>query len=476
MEQNNQTTPESPARVFAIKVTEDRMRVLLSCRTSDIDLTRTVKEINEDMRASGIRAKFNEAGLIQILTEAAGRNEDLLDFVIARGNPATESKDGRLDWQGEFFNEGYFVDPVTKRIDFHRKAGDPSCTEGQVLVKVFNGLQGKNGIDVYGKSIEVPRAKLIALHGGQNVLWDEKENCFRAKKAGRVRLRGTLLDVDETYFVPGGINNNTGNIKHNGTIVINGDIDADFVVEATGDIEIRGLVYASEIKCGGNLIAKEGINENPAKKVHVKGDILAKYIMNANIECEGQVIVNREIFQSEVKSRTTIHCKDGRIVGAEVMAAKGIYVNEAGSKGDIKTTLITGIDFFLQRKIKENIEKIEGLKANLGQLKPVAKKLEAMYQYLKPEQKEALTELKFKIDEVETGIQELDNENKEIRKDIYSNKNAKIVIMGMVYPGTVLRVFDSQFVVENALAGPIVAGIDPITGEIGLSSELKNVG
>ncbi|MCP4703647.1 MAG: hypothetical protein GY865_03475, partial [candidate division Zixibacteria bacterium] len=58
-------------------------------------------------------------------------------------------------------------------------------------------------------------------------------------------------------------------------------------------------------------------------------------------------------------------------------------------------------------------------------------------------------------------------------KEIYSNKKARIVIYNMLYPGAVLRVFDSQYIVENALVGPIVAGIDPVTGEIALSSDLN---
>ena len=96
-----------------------------------------------------------------------------------------------------------------------------------------------------------------------------------------------------------------------------------------------------------------------------------------------------------------------------------------------------------------------------------------MKNYLKADQKEQLTELELKICETEDGVENLEKENKAIRKEIYSNKNAKIVIYDMVYPGVVLRVFDSQYIMENALAGPIVAEIDLVTGEIALSSDLK---
>ena len=84
-----------------------------------------------------------------------------------------------------------------------------------------------------------------------------------------------------------------------------------------------------------------------------------------------------------------------------------------------------------------------------------------------------MIEQEFAIFELESQIKNLETENKNIRKEIYSNKKARIIIRDMVYPGVALVAFDSQFVVENALVGPMVAEIDPVTGEIGLSSNFK---
>jgi len=156
------------------------------------------------------------------------------------------------------------------------------------------------------------------------------------------------------------------------------------------------------------------------------------------------------------------------------MGAKGVFVSEAGSKGNTKTTLIAGIDYYLKEQLEVNGKKIEDLKLQVKKLKPVYNKLKNMRQYLKPEQAEAMTEMEFQISDSETEMVELDEKNKELRKEYYMNKTAKIVIYDMAYPGTVLRVFDSQYIIENTLKGPIVAGLDPSTGDIFLSSELKD--
>ncbi len=463
-------------KVFKITVTPDCMKVLLSCRTEGVDCSAVVEDIKSEMAELNIRAKFNEEALKKIIGDACRDGKNLEDFVIAKGVPAVQSKDGYLEWLGEFFKEGYFVDPETKRIDFHRKAGDPSVSEGQLIVKVHKSVRGTDGIDVYGRSRKITIPKTVTLNPGNNVVWDEEENGFRAKKDGRVRYKGLTVHVDDTFVAKNGVNTDSGNIKHLGTVIVNGDVDSEFVVEASGDIEVRGLIYASDIICGGNLIAKEGINENPSKKFTVKGNILTKYIMNADITCEGQIIANREIFQSDVKCREEIHCKKGRIVGGELLGAKGIFVSEVGSKGNTKTTLVAGVDYYLKEQLETNSKKIEDLKLQVKKLKPVYNKLKNMRQYLKPEQAEAMTEMEFQISDSESEIEELDQKNKEIRKEYYTNKTSKIVVYDIAYPGTVLRVFDSQYVIENTLKGPIVAGLDPSTGDIFLSSELKDMG
>ena len=459
--------------IFELKITEDKLSVFLSCPSVNDNAEEFAQQVLGRLDEMKIKIKPDVELFLKVLNEAKNKDKDIADYALVKGVPPIMPVHGKIEWSGHYFNEGYYIDPETKRIDFHRHLGDPNVEKDVLLAKVIYDKQGKDGRDVFGKAIIVPKAKKVFLQGGSNVIWDEKAGAFISKVAGRVVKRGHTLDVDETMFVKNGVGTESGNIQHKGSVIINGDIDSEFCIDVSGDVEVRGLIYACDIKCGGNLTSKEGINEHIAKKITVGGNILAKYIMNATIETFGKIITNREIFQSKIKSKSEVHCRQGRVLGGEIMAAKGIFVGEAGSKGNANTLLIAGIDFQLQNKLKSNDVNIKKLKAALTKLKPVHKKLSNMRNYLKADQKEKLTELEFKIYETEDGVESLEKENKEIRKEIYSNKNARIVIYDMVYPGVVLRVFDSQYIIENALAGPIVAGIDPVTGEIALSSDLN---
>ena len=51
------------------------------------------------------------------------------------------------------------------------------------------------------------------------------------------------------------------------------------------------------------------------------------------------------------------------------------------------------------------------------------------------------------------------------------DKSAYIKISGLVYPGVVLRLYDSSYIVQHALKGPLKAQIDPVTLQIAVRSD-----
>ena len=455
-----------------LRVSEDRLEVSLSCSNSAITAKDFTEALQSQLDKMKITVTMDMESINKARSLAAGNSDAIAGLLIARGTAPVPPQDGRLEWMGEFFAEGYYIDPITRRIDFHQKVEKRSVEKGQLLVRIVAQKEGTDGADVFGMPVKVSRAKKVDLRGGPHVAWDGEEKGYRANCAGRVKLVGELLDVDEVLHIRGDVCNEIGNIKHNGQLLIEGNVESDFKIEATGDIEVRGLIFASDVECGGNLIVREGINENISKKIAVKGDIISKYILNASIECGGNVIVKKEIFQSSIKSCGEINCCDGRIVGGEMIAGRGIVVGEVGSKGNVRTSLVVGVDFSLLNELKLQTDTIDKLKETVRKLSPVYKKLKASMGILTPAQKESMTEINFKIVESEEEMLALDEKSKDIRKKIFSNRDAQITIFNTVYPGALLRVADTQTDIAETLLGPIEVRRDKISRQIILSSEL----
>jgi len=157
------------------------------------------------------------------------------------------------------------------------------------------------------------------------------------------------------------------------------------------------------------------------------------------------------------------------------MAMKGIMVGEAGSKANVETTLIAGVDYQLHGKFKSNNEEMAKIKEYLKKLNPAAKKLKGNLRLLTDAQREIMTQITFKIAECEEQLEILENENKKLVEEIHKSKGAIIVIYNMIYPGVALRIYDAQHDTREILMGPITALYDKITSKIALTSELRDI-
>lgn len=458
----------------SLNVSEDKMRLLLSCGAELRPDEELFEEIQASMQNAGIKSPLDKKSLIEAMAKANEENQGLSNFTVAAGTPPEPGKDGRLEWSGDYFSTGYYVDPTTKRIDFRQRIGIPAVEKDELIVKIFPPVPGKPGCDLYGKTLKPEIGKAVKLRPGPNVVWDEDQKGFKAKCSGRVKLNGEVLDVENIYRINGNVGKETGNITHSGQLLVNGDVDSNYKLEVGEDIEVRGIIYASDITCGGKLTAKEGINGDPSKKIIVKNEMFAKYINNAYVESEAMIVVKNEIFQSTVKTRGELNCSSGRIVGGETFAVRGITVGEAGGRSDVSTVLVAGVDYYLLDRMKKNNNAVNKLREMLKKLLIAERQLGQNKFHKNPKQQETLLEINFKKEEVIEEIKKTENLNKEIVREINDCNNARITILDMVHPGVILRISDAQHKIKDVLAGPVTAYYDRTSGKIALTSENVN--
>ncbi len=452
-----------------LTVADDKLSVVLNASSEFVANPDAVESIRAELAVRKITGVFDIEGLTSALVESAKAGTEISNLVIVKGNPTVPPQDSRLEWSKDFFAKGYYVDPETKYVDYHRKAAVPAVDKDELVVKVHPTQICQAGQDVYGGSIAPPKPQASDLRAGRNVRWDPKESAFFAECAGRVKLNGRVLEVHDVYQVSGNVGASSGNIDHGGSVVIRGGVDSEFKVRAGGDIEVADVIGAADIECGGDLTAAKGISSAPGKKILVKGKIHTKYIDHGLVLADGDIEVDAEIIDSSIRTTGKLICR-GRIQGGDVMAAQGITVVEAGSKAETRTTLIAGVDFRVVAAIREATEKSKQLKEELAKLEPERKRLAMLGSTMTHKQREAVTELEFKIFEAQEQYDQLIEQRKALAAQVLANKDARIIIEKQVNAGTVLRVLDSQLEVQNALLGPIVAVPDPITKNLTLTS------
>ena len=338
MENEVNITETTSATDFELKVSEDKLEVVLLIDALTAAAADAADKILVKLTEMAVD-NLPELELIQSRLEETKYDDDQMqEIVIVRGKPPVMPVDGRLVWSKDYFAKGYKIDITTNIIDFREKVASPVVLEDDLIIKIIPPTLGQDGIDVYGKLIKVNPPAKAEIKVGPNLRWDENENGYRAAVSGRLRMAGASLEIQEVFSIDGDVGRKTGNIKHEGDIIIRGDVDSEYNVEATKTILVTGVIGACNVTSGGDLIVNGGINSREDKKISVKGGVKAKYIMNTVLEAGGDVASEVKIMKSKIQAGGEVYC-GGRIAGGEIIAGTNIVTNFAGNDKNVTTLL-----------------------------------------------------------------------------------------------------------------------------------------
>jgi len=458
---------------FSLRISQDKLKVLLSCDNqvlADPDLPSAIKRRLREMK---ITCPMDDDDLAAKLDRARGEKEELIELVVATGKPPMNGTDGSIKWsRDDYFAEGWYVDPESKRIDFRQRIAAPTVEKGELLATLVPPGTGSDGQDVYGAVIPARQGRRADLHCGRNIIWDEKEQGYRATCSGRVRLSQKSLSVEQDYRIEGNVGHETGHIEHIGNIIIGGNVESGYQVKATGNIEVGGMLEACKISCGGNLTTKGGVKGNGKNRLCVDGDLYCKYIDDAVVLCKKNVYTDREMFQSDIKAGGEI-TSGAKIVGGTVMAGNDVTVHQTGSQGFPRTVIIAGTDYRIQEASHENRQKLESLKPALEKLKLLRQKINERGHRIDKTLREKLTEIEFDIAEGEEEIRRIEEDNLKLCRSLFANRKAKVTVLKTVFPGTVFKILNSCREIDEIITGPVIAVYDGTSKSVVLSTDRR---
>ncbi len=439
-------------------VSQDRMLVTLN---GQVDSDKS----SSFLRAT--RAKLIEAHVVDSMVEDAINNitnaikpdqETIFNnFPILKGTHPTPPKDAAIEWARDFFKEGYYIDPETGAADYRRLAADLEVASGDFLARISPPEEGKAGRDVLGNEVPPRSPRTITIQPGNNVSHNTADDSYHAVGTGRIRYSGGTLSIDDVFTVPGSVGLESGHIHHRGSIIINENIEALSQVESTGDIEVSGYIEDSIIKAGGNLTVRGGISGGSAGgcQVYVDGIVHARFIQNATIYCQGDVVIEREIAQSIIKTRGRVIIPNGRIVGGDIMALGGIDAGRIGTEACVPTQLIAGEDYAILKKINQRQKEITPLREKLQKINATIDPLMKNFDNLPDLTKKNINLLLEKARAMESEIKHFQREIDELLKDTQARANKEFIIRNIIYPDTQFMIDDYHMTTQEEVKGPV---------------------
>jgi len=457
----------TPAPEFEVKVTEDSMAAVLTCdapvgadeRADPEKVERLAAAVLDELARLGVRNPPDKDSLRERLREAASRGTRITSLKLVEGRPPVPPRDAGITWTRDFFRKGFYVDPKTGAVDFRRRAADCSLRAGELLARLAKPRHGQPGEDIFGKRIPVAKPRRLSLRAGPGVRYEESDGeiLFFAERDGQVRLAGRMLAVDDILEVRGDVNLETGNISHPGSVVIHGDVCVGASVEADGDVEIMGCVEAANVRSGGSITVHGHIAGASGRRIRAAGSVaVGKFVLGADIEAGDNITVAKDVHHSLFRAGGRIEVA-GQVLGGKASALGGIVVRVAGCEALTATLLVAGEHPELAAEIETYKRRLDALREKVGTVRQKVAPLLARKSLLTPRQKEAATELRAKVSEMEMEAADLAEEVTHREELLRERCHPVIEVREQMYPEVILSIKGTSQKAWKPVRGPFRA-------------------
>ncbi len=441
--------------VFHLRVTKDRMAVLIDCHVPSEDLTPLAEAISNELLAVGVPQPPDLKEIKSKLRRASYKSPHLQDLVLLEGRAPMPPVDSRIEWAGDFFSTGFVVDEVTGAIDYRRRRAQVSVAENQLLARVIPPKDGQDGYNVLGKELLAVKPQKRRIRVGSNVRFNKEEGSFYATANGRIRWINYLLFVDPVYTVPGSVGLETGHISHPGALAVEEDVLEGAKIETQGDIEVKGVIEAAEVRTSGNLMVSAGIIRSEGCRITVAGSIHAKFIIDGDVEAGGDIVVEKEILNSRVQAGGAIIMPKGRIVGGEISAFRGVMAGQIGSNALIPTKVFIADAEKIIAKNEEIKEAAKAFEDELMKIQELSVPLLPGMRALLEKRQRSLQRLLDGATEMEGRLLKLAEELKELRAWTKDGAQPSIEVKKTLHPSSMLYIDLGCTTINDMRNGPL---------------------
>lgn len=330
------------ASAISIEIAEDGMSASATIRAPKKGAAPpALSDVEEELAGAGVVFGIDRGAIERTLERqtygrpvpvAAGRNAVCgaservrYHFNVNRGKPYLEMDFGRINLKELNF------------IDYRRK--------DDLLAELEPPVAAVDGRKVTGEIIPAETdSEIVRLNGGLNTRQSEDGAKLFADCDGNVRLKDGKVIVEPVVTVQN-VNYETGNIRFDGSVVIEGSIADGFIVEAAGDIQVGSGVGKATLRAGGSILLKTGINGNGEGRLECGGDLFAKYIESCSAFCRGSVLVEEAIMHSKVTAfkHCVLNGRRSEVIASELIVGGSFWCKKLGNFNEAPTRVSVGV-------------------------------------------------------------------------------------------------------------------------------------
>ena len=426
---------------YILKVSEDKMKVIARfypCSNAGSSLT--IEEIVKDLHFKKIQIGIRE----DVIQEYLYDRHYCTDYLIAEGRPVKEGTDGVIEYK---FNTNPDCRPRLNpdgTVDFHNLDLICSCEKDQVLATLTPAVLGEAGANVFGESIKPRDVVQPSFRYGSGMSVSEDGLSLISQTNGNVSLVDDKVFVSDVYEVTD-VDASTGNIDYNGDVRVLGNVKAGYCVQASGSIEVRGVVEGAMVQSDRDVIIGRGMNGMGKGVVIAGNNVVAKFLENSKVQAAGYVhseaIMNCDITS---KSDVIVTGKKGFITGGKIQALGSVEAKTIGSTMGVDTEIIVGTDPAVKLKASSMEQEIAENTKKVNQLKPVLVTLTMRMKRgdkLTDDQIRTLKQMTVQYKELTDSLEKLNAEYDDYIEHMEVSETESVVkVSDYAYPGTKITI------------------------------------
>ena len=179
-------------------------------------------------------------------------------FVVAEGKQVQHGENARIERKFDMTQKNRPKIDEYNRANYKDMGLFVLAKKGDLLAVRIPQTEGTPGKNIFGIDVQPRPGRPIPIPQGKNTEV-RNDNELYATIDGQIVDSTRKIDIDPHLEIRSSVGAATGNIDFVGGVSIKGDVEAGFMVKATGDIEIGGMVNGAEVE-GRNVMIKGVIN------------------------------------------------------------------------------------------------------------------------------------------------------------------------------------------------------------------------
>lgn len=431
-----------------VRATYDEMEAYILLPEPMLGESYDVAQLKDALAENGVSEGIFEEKLAELVRNGIYNSEVL----IAQGVSPVDGVDGYYEYN---FNSSLDHKPKllpNGTADYWSVHLIEEVTKGQVIATYHPAVEGRDGATVTGRIISARRGREQMPLKGKGFERTPDNRVYTAALDGKIERQNDRIVILPVHEVTGNAELAEGNIDFHGDIVIHGNVENGVVIRATGSITVDGIVEACTLEAGKDIVLRSGMLGGNKASVHSKGSITAKFFEFTKIKCAGDlhadVLMDCDV---ECQGQVILDGSRGSIIGGRVHAIRGVIVSTLGNEVEKRTAVYVGAGIEIYSRLHVLEKKIEVCREELVKIEEGLKRFEVLQKergvdYTNDPRRTVLLREKIKNTAILAGDSA---EEKKLRALAEGARGACVSVIGKVYPGVEINIDELKYTLKN---------------------------